>query len=233
MIKGENTCKSILVFTDSLASARHAVDPSVQSGQFLSLVVVHSLHPWLEASANWVVQIYQVSSKEEWWCHKEAHDFASDLKVSVGTHVLTSLNYLCAQGTKKCLDCWTTLFGMPSFCGNQFLELTDRLDKPMKPKYTGGGAWLSRLQGSPGFTARCCCAILGHAPIGSFNARFFPHQPIGCPCGAVLETRPHILGYCNHFTSHLKLPISMTDFIDFMKVNPRAFTFNTAPSGVG
>ncbi|KAF9440943.1 hypothetical protein P691DRAFT_685737, partial [Macrolepiota fuliginosa MF-IS2] len=138
-------CESILVFTDSLASARCAMDPSVQSGQFLSLAVVRSLHPWLEASADQVVQIYQVPSKEEWWCHKEAHDFASDLKVSVGTHALTSLNYLHAQGTKKCLDCWATLFGMPSFHRNQFLELTDRLDKPMKPKYTGGGAWLSRL----------------------------------------------------------------------------------------
>ncbi|KAF9439481.1 hypothetical protein P691DRAFT_690634, partial [Macrolepiota fuliginosa MF-IS2] len=99
-----------------------------------------------------------------------AHDFASNLKVSVGTHVLTSLNYLHAQGTKKCLDCWTTLFGVPSFCRNQFLELTDRLDKPMKPKYAGGGAWLSCLQGLPGFTTRCCHAILGHAPIGSFSA---------------------------------------------------------------
>ncbi|KAF9439715.1 hypothetical protein P691DRAFT_689988, partial [Macrolepiota fuliginosa MF-IS2] len=147
-----------------------AVDPSIQLGQFLSLAVVRSLCPWLEASANWAVQIYQVPSKEEWWCHKEAHNFASDLKVSVGTHVLTSLNYLHAQGTKKCLDRWTTLFGMPSFHGNQFLELTDRLDKPMKLKYTGGGAWLSHLQGSPGFMARCCHAILGHAPIGSFNA---------------------------------------------------------------
>ncbi|KAF9439433.1 hypothetical protein P691DRAFT_796558 [Macrolepiota fuliginosa MF-IS2] len=131
----------------TLHGSRHAVDPSIQSGQFLSLAV---------ASANRVVRVYQVPSKEEWRCHKEAHDFASELKVSVGTHALTSLNYLRAQGTKKCLDHWTTLFGMPSFRGNQFLELTNRLDKPMKPKYTGGGAWLSRLQGSPGFTARCC-----------------------------------------------------------------------------
>ncbi|KAF9440554.1 hypothetical protein P691DRAFT_782028 [Macrolepiota fuliginosa MF-IS2] len=92
---------------------------------------------------HWFMQrvaLLAVPSKEEWQCHKEAHDFASDLKVSVGTHALTSLNYLCAQGTKKCLDHWTTLFGMLSFCGNQFLELTDRLDKPMKLKYTGGGA---------------------------------------------------------------------------------------------
>ncbi|KAF9439689.1 hypothetical protein P691DRAFT_690054, partial [Macrolepiota fuliginosa MF-IS2] len=174
-----------------------------------------------------------VPSKEEWRCHKEAHDFASDLKVSVGTHALTSLNYLHAQSTKKCLDHWTTLFGVPSFRGNQFLELTDRLDKPMKPKYTGGGAWLSRLQGSPGFTARCCRAILGHAPIGSFATRFFPHQPTSCPCGAVLETRPHILGYCDRFTDHLKSPISMTNFIDFMKMNPTAFAFKSAPSGIG
>ncbi|KAF9440035.1 hypothetical protein P691DRAFT_768399, partial [Macrolepiota fuliginosa MF-IS2] len=136
-------CKSILVFTDSLALARRAVDPSIQSGQFLSLAVVQSLCPWLEASADWVVQVYQVPSKEEWHCHKEAHNFASDLKVLVGMHALTSLNYLCAQGTKKCLDRWTTLFGVPSFHGNQFLELTNRLDKLMKPRYTGGGAWLS------------------------------------------------------------------------------------------
>jgi hypothetical protein len=41
--------ETILVFTDSVASARAAVDPSTHSGQSHSLAVIRALIPWLEA----------------------------------------------------------------------------------------------------------------------------------------------------------------------------------------
>jgi hypothetical protein len=42
--------ETILVFTDSVASACTAVDPSTHSGQLHSLAVIWALIPWLEAN---------------------------------------------------------------------------------------------------------------------------------------------------------------------------------------
>jgi ribonuclease HI len=41
--------ETILVFTDSVASAHAVVDPSTHSGQSHSLAVIWALIPWLEA----------------------------------------------------------------------------------------------------------------------------------------------------------------------------------------
>jgi ribonuclease HI len=42
--------KTILVFTDSMASAHTVVDPSTHSGQSHSLAVIRALIPWLEVN---------------------------------------------------------------------------------------------------------------------------------------------------------------------------------------
>jgi hypothetical protein len=44
-----NNCDHIIVFMDSLTSARRAVDPSVHSGQAHSLAVCRALNKWLAA----------------------------------------------------------------------------------------------------------------------------------------------------------------------------------------
>ncbi len=45
--------------------------------------------------------------------------------------------------------------------------------------------------------ARMTRAILGHAPIGEYFARFNIDEPHGCSCDpAVLQTRDHLLYHC-------------------------------------
>ena len=45
--------------------------------------------------------------------------------------------------------------------------------------------------------ARATRAILNHAPIGEYRARYSPHETTACPCGQWdIETRLHILTEC-------------------------------------
>jgi hypothetical protein len=55
--------KTILVFTDSMASAHMVVDPSTHSGQLHSLAVIQALIPWLEANPLCKVQFWYVPSQ--------------------------------------------------------------------------------------------------------------------------------------------------------------------------
>jgi hypothetical protein len=54
--------ETILVFTDSMASAHMVVDPSTHSGQSHSLVVIWALMPWLEANPLRKIQFWYVPS---------------------------------------------------------------------------------------------------------------------------------------------------------------------------
>jgi hypothetical protein len=54
--------ETILVFTDSVASARTIVDPSTHSGQLHSLAVIRAFIPWLEADPLCKVQFWYVPS---------------------------------------------------------------------------------------------------------------------------------------------------------------------------
>jgi len=68
----QDNCKRIYIFTDSIASAKWAVDPSVHSGQGHSLAVCRTLTAWLGKDPDCRVFFIQVPSKLEWSIHKEA-----------------------------------------------------------------------------------------------------------------------------------------------------------------
>ena len=83
-------------------------------------------------------------------------------------------------------------------------------------------------------------ACLNHAPIGSFRTQFFLDEPTDCPWCGVLQTRWHILRYCETYrrppwwrydSEHdfLIRKESFSDMVAFLEDNPRAFTFADAP----
>jgi len=60
---------------------------------------------------------------------------------------------------------------------------------------------MSCLGHSISLCARATRAILNHAPIGEYRARFLPQETSACPCGqSDIETRRHILTDCPRFT---------------------------------
>ena len=72
-------CQHILVFTDSMASARRAVDPSVHSRQAHSLAVCKALAQWFALSESHRVEFIATPSKLEWGIQHAAHRGARSL----------------------------------------------------------------------------------------------------------------------------------------------------------
>jgi hypothetical protein len=52
------------------------------------------------------------------------------------------------------------------------------------------------LDGWRDVSSRVTQVITGHAFTGEYYRRFVPSEPVGCPCGATLQTRQHILRVC-------------------------------------
>jgi len=65
---------NITLFTDSIASVRRAVNPSVHSGQGHSLAVCRAREQWF-ANGGRSVTFVMVHSRFEWGPHHEAHKF--------------------------------------------------------------------------------------------------------------------------------------------------------------
>ncbi|KAI0252790.1 hypothetical protein BJV78DRAFT_1199060 [Lactifluus subvellereus] len=47
--------------------------------------------------------------------------------------------------------------------------------------------------GDQAITSTLIHLITGHAFIGSYSARFWPDQPMSCPCGVPLQTVEHVI----------------------------------------
>jgi len=139
----QDNCEKIYIFTDSIASARRAVDPSLHSGQGHSLAVCQTLAAWLAEDSSCTITFIQVPSKLEWSIHKEAHDYAKDLISPAGPRPAMSLDSVQKAVTKCAQESWTRMFENLSYKGRNFLHL-ERLDgDALKPTYINGGVWLS------------------------------------------------------------------------------------------
>ena len=132
---------------------------------------------------------------------------------------------------KECdliLESWQQLFKDSKKKGQLFLEFEDDNEKVIKPTYSKGGSWLLHIGISNSICTRFTHMMLGHAPIGEYQQRFFPNTPIQCPCGeADVETREHIFMQCNQYDSSFCLrDICISSFVEFIVGNPTSFCFD-------
>ena len=136
-----------------------------------------------------------------------------------------SLDALSQRNSKACLEEWIVEFSRGETRGRNFLTLNTEKRTEATPTYAKGGTWMSYLGHSISLCARATRAILNHAPIGEYRARFFPQKT--CPCGQ--SDRRHILTDCPRFAKdRVSLPPPcIGDFIKFLISNSSAFTFPT------
>ncbi|KXN90360.1 hypothetical protein AN958_04311 [Leucoagaricus sp. SymC.cos] len=122
----EGACHVVL-FTNHLALARQAVDPSVGSGQAQALLICRRLQKWLGEDLSHTFAFIQVCSSLEWPLHHVVHCFATDpsFKVLVGDSLFTTLNYIRMAEAQACHDEWTRQFTSSSSSRRDFLHLTD------------------------------------------------------------------------------------------------------------
>jgi ribonuclease HI len=149
--------ETILVFTDSVASARAVVDPSTHSGQSHSLAVIRALVPWLEADPLRKVQFWYVPSQARWDNHGEVHKYVTSTtgKVTVTPATCATLNFCREKSSAQNLDHWDNMFNDPKYHGSNFLHLWGKEGKMPRPS-SHKGASGSRC------SVRMCGCVLAH-----------------------------------------------------------------------
>jgi hypothetical protein len=117
--------ETILVFTDSMASACAVVDPSSHLGQSHSLAVIRALIPWLEADLLRKVQFWYVPSQARWDNHGEVHKYVTSTtgKVMVTPATHATLNFCRERSSAQNLDRWDNMFNNHKYRGSDFLHL--------------------------------------------------------------------------------------------------------------
>ncbi|TFK17442.1 hypothetical protein FA15DRAFT_710786 [Coprinopsis marcescibilis] len=164
MIQFED-CNMIVIFTDHIAAAKRAVDPSVHSGQGHSLAVCAELSKWFSGGSERSIEFVQVPSKIGWHIHLAAHDYVRDTPAVSGRRLETSLDSVRQAVVKSCVDSWISEFQHTSYRGKHFLQMGDMRDRPLKPSVLKGGTWLSfTATESIAMTARMARCILGQIP---------------------------------------------------------------------
>ena len=243
VLKGSSLedCDRIVIFTDSIAMAKRAVDPSVHSGQAHSLTVCRKLATWLSGFPDRKVMFVEVPSKLEWGIQHQAHLRAHSLPpIVLGERPETSLDGVRKHVADSALDAWTTMARDPDYLGHQFLVFSDPKGKPLRPTYVNGGTWLRNVNEDNILCARFARAVLNHAPIGEYYRRFnIPgHDTHECECGHPTQTRRHIFTHCGVLETLDRIPRFLREFVGFLMENPPAFSFgfqyrHPPPVGIG
>ncbi|KAJ2926390.1 hypothetical protein H1R20_g10713, partial [Candolleomyces eurysporus] len=106
-----NGCDHIIVFTNSMSSARRSVDPSVHSGQAHSLAVCKALNQWLSEGEDRYIEFIGTLSKLEWGVQHKAHRAARSLPpIPVGQRPATTLDSVHKGITQSALNSRATMF---------------------------------------------------------------------------------------------------------------------------
>lgn len=97
--------QNLIVFTDSIASARKVLNPAIHAGQEFSLQMHWKLRGWLEQDEDRSIMFAHVLSKLEWGIHAKVDAFLVELQLlSCGPRPYTSLVYLCYAATDSAQD---------------------------------------------------------------------------------------------------------------------------------
>jgi len=135
----------IILITDSLGSARQAVNPSVHSGQAHFLAVCSALRLFFSQDHGYRIDFWDCSSKAERSLHQLVYNNMTNTRVSAGLYLATSIDFLCSKSVISYLDTWRILFNHPTIQVQHFLPLRDRNQQFLQPSYSKGGSWLSHI----------------------------------------------------------------------------------------
>jgi len=168
---------NITVITDSIAAARKILEFKVDPLQNMFIPLASAVKTFLSKDGRNKIHFWYCPSKAEWPRHKLIDD---QVKASSCTPTFPSKESHLFSKKKECdntLCKWQTSFTNSLKKGHYFLNFEDKKERVIKPTYAKGGSWLSVI----GFTNLLCTRFThmttGHAPIGEYRQRFFPHLP--------------------------------------------------------
>jgi len=190
----------IMVITDSITAAKKILESKVDPLQNMLIPLASAIKTFLSKDGRNKIHFWYCPSKAKWPRHKLVDN---QVKASSCTPTFPSKESHLFSRKKEynnTLCEWQTYFTKSLKKGYYFLNFEDEKERVIKPTYAKGGSWLPVI----GFTNSLCacftCMTTGHAPIGEYRQRFFPHLPTSCPCGkAIVQTREHIVMECNRY----------------------------------
>jgi ribonuclease HI len=216
------------LFSDSTNVLRLCMDTSHHSGQPASLAICRLLVPWLKQHANNTVHLHHITPGVELEDHQLVHTHATSTRVEAGGEPTISADFARREAVSCMLSGWNALFRTKKYVGSNFLPLYQGKNTLLVPTHVNSGPWMRRTGHSHELTARLVRCITRHAPIGSFQSRFFPLESTACRCGLPMETVSHVLYRCplheREEEPSEKLPYKW--LIDFLITNESAFAFD-------
>jgi len=218
----------ITVITDSIAAAKKILESKVDPLQNMFIPLASAIKTFLSKDGRNKIHFWYCPSRAEWPRHKLVDD---QVKASSCTPTFPSKESHLFSRKKECdniLCEWQTHFAKSLKKGHYFLNFEDEKERVIKPTYAKGGSWLPIIGFTNSLCARFTRMTTGHAPIGEYRQRFFPHLPSSCPCGnAEVQTREHIVMECErHDPSTRPCNIIINSFVHFLADNPEAFSFD-------
>jgi len=172
----------ITVITNSIAVAKKILESKVNPLQNMFIPLASAIKTFLSKDGRNKIHFWYCPSKAEWPRHKLVDD---QVKASSYTPTFPSKESHLFSQKKECdniLCEWQTYFAKSLKKGHYFLNFEDEKERVIKPTYAKGGSWLPVIGFTNSLCARFTRMTTGHAPIGEYKQRFFPHLPTSCPC---------------------------------------------------
>jgi hypothetical protein len=128
------------------------------------------------------------------------------------------------------LNGWNSLFWSKKYISSNFQALYQRKDTPFVLTHVNSGLWMHKVRHSHSLTACLVHCTTSHGPIGVFQSRFFPKEPMACQCGFPMETMPHVLYWCPSHKWELdpkeQLQLLYKWLVKFLEANKSVFVFD-------
>ena len=224
----ESEAQQVLVITDSLEAEKKIISAGDQHLQKSIIPIAEKIKEFLSKDRHNSIHFWYCPNKLEWPRHilvdKEA-------KSSHPPPTLLDKNLFLLSKKKECdltLELWQKSFKDSKKKGQLFLDFEDDNERVIKLTYAKGGLWLPYIGISNSICVRFTRMMLGHAPIGEYQQRFFPNAAFHCLCGeADVETREHIFMHCRRYdASFHPRDICISSFVEFITGNLTLFCFD-------
>jgi len=219
---------NIILITDSIVAAKKIFESKINPLQNIFIPVISAVNSFFKKDSRNKIQFWFCPSKTKWPKHQLIDD---QVKADNCTPVFPSKESHLFSQKKECdsiLHEWQDSFTTNPKRDQCFLDFEDENQKVIKPMYSKGGSWLPSI----GFTNSLCAYFTrmttGHASIGEYRQRFFPHLPTNCSCGnAEIQTHEHIVRECNLYNPFTcPCNIIINSFVYFLVDNPDIFSFD-------
>ena len=230
-----NITGRVVLFIDNKSVIQTLSRLHPHNGQHEALRINDMIYVWLNAAIINRIEIVWVPSHSGFALNEHADRSMKSPFIGPVPPKAPSLSSAIRANKTQAVLSWRLQFAV--FQSRKRLLLRKN-KKPVLPSTWNAASnrFIMTMNDNPTLVSRFTRAVTNHAPIGEYRTRFFPQQPSSCPCGALLQSREHILCECPRYSAHFPSSHSfykgrhnLNKLAKFLQDNPIAFAFDDAP----